>query len=241
MHFVTSFVGSLVVAGSLLLAQDQATSLLYAIKNPTPGERLMLQQHFDVLGNCCGGGANATGPLEVVVQGNQVRALLAIAPGAQFVDFGRPFHDVELERAIAAGLDVPDPGYFTVAEIEAAIDAQVALHPTRARKVNLSTLPGGVLTHDGRSIYALKVSDNVATDEDEPAIVIIGQHHARELNAPVMVIGAMQRVLAAYGVNAPLTAVVDSCEVYFVPMVNPDGVNHVWTVDDRARWRRSSS
>ena len=121
MHFVTSFVGSLVVAGSLLLAQDQATSLLYAIKNPTPGERLMLQQHFDVLGNCCGGGANATGPLEVVVQGNQVRALLAIAPGAQFVDFGRPFHDVELERAIAAGLDVPDPGYFTVAEIEASV------------------------------------------------------------------------------------------------------------------------
>jgi hypothetical protein len=217
-------------------AQDQATSLLYVVKDPTPGQRLVLQQHFDLLGSCCGGAAAAGGPLEVVVQQHQVQALLAIAPAAEFVRRGRPFAEIERERS-AGGEGVPDPGYYTVAEIEAAIDAQVALHPARARKENISALPGGSLTHEGRPIHALKVSDNVASDEDEPAIVIAAQHHARELNSPVMVIGAMQRILAAYGVNTALTTLVDGYELWFVPMVNPDGVNHVWTVDDM--WRKN--
>ncbi|MEO6596570.1 MAG: M14 family zinc carboxypeptidase, partial [Planctomycetota bacterium] len=237
MRYATAIVGCLSFASATALAQDHTRSQLYLIENPTPGQRLMLQQHFDVLGNCSGSAARATGPLEVVVQQDEVTALLRIVPAAKFVDYGRPFHDIELERAAATGGDVPDPGYYTVAEVEAAIDAQVALYPTRARKVNLSALPGGVTTAEGRPIYALKVSDNVATDEDEPSIVIAAQHHARELNSPVMVIGAMQRVLAAYGSNPTLTAVVNGYELYFVPMVNPDGVNHVWNVDNN--WRKN--
>ena len=70
-----------------------------------------------------------------------------------------------------------------------------------------------------------------------PAIVIAAQHHARELNSPVMVLGAMQRILADYATDPQLQALVDGYELYFVPMVNPDGVNHVWTVDDF--WRKN--
>jgi Zinc carboxypeptidase len=237
MRHATILVGVLLLAAASAPAQDHAASFLYSVANPTPGQRLQLQQRFDLLGNCCGSAAQTAGPLEVIVQQNEVAVLLALAPQAKLVDHSRPFHEVELERAIAAGIDVPDAGYYTVAEIEAAIDAQVALHPTRARKVNISTLPGGTLTHEGRPIYALKVSDNVALDEDEPAIVIAAQHHARELNSPVMVIGAMQRVLQAYGSNPALTSVVNGYELWFVPMVNPDGVHHVWTVDDF--WRKN--
>ena len=65
-----------------------------------------------------------------------------------------------------------DAQYYTVPEIEAAIDAMVTAYPTLARKVDLSALPGGQLTIGGRHIYALKVSDNVAVDEDEPAILL---------------------------------------------------------------------
>jgi hypothetical protein len=239
MRLVAAALGGLMFASAAALAQQQATSFLYQIQDPTPGQRLLVQQHFDVLGRCCGAAApNATGPLQVVVDAQEVAGLLAIAPTARLVDASRPFQEVALERAIAAGgNDIPDANYYTVAEIEAAIDAQVAAHPTLARKVNLSTLPGGVLTHEGRPIWALKVSDNVASDEDEPALLLAAQHHARELNSPVMVIGAMQRVLAAYGTDPALTAVVDGYELYFVPMVNPDGVNHVWNVDQL--WRKN--
>ena len=220
-----------------LWAQAEPPSYLYALKNPTPGQRLLLQQHFDVLGSCCGGAAASTGPLEIVVQQQELGAFLSIAPRAQLVDVSRPYRDIAVERAIAAGEDMPDLAYYEVAEIEAAIDAEVTLHPGLAQKVNLSTLPGGVFTHQNRPIFALKISDNVAVDEDEPAIVLAAQHHARELNSPVMVIGAMQRMLAAYGTDPAITAVIDSSEIYFVPMVNPDGVDYVWNTN--ANWRKN--
>lgn len=214
MHrFFAPLAGGLLAVSTGLLAQGATTSYLYEIKNPTPGQRLLLQQHFDVLGACCGSAAHSTGPMEVVIEAHERAAFLSIAPAAQLVDIGRPFHEVELERQAAAGVDVPDPGYFTVAEIEAAIDAQVAVYPTLARKVDLSTLPGGALTIQGRHIYALKVSDNVAQDEDEPAIVIAAQHHARELNTPVMVLGAMERILSGYATDASLRAAVDGHEL----------------------------
>src|SRR5436190_18483442 len=212
----------------------QSPSLHYVVRDPTPAQHLLLQQHFDVLGACCGNAG--TGPVDVVLERDRVQLLMAIAPQAQFVETGRPFAEIQLEQQIAAGIDI-DAAYYTVAEIEAAIDLQVAAHPAIAQKVNLSTLPGGVLTHEGRPIFALKVSDNVAIAEDEPAIVLAAQHHAREVNSPVMVIGAMQRVLAGYATDPQLAALVNGYELWFVPMVNPDGVNHVWNVDNL--WRKN--
>lgn len=216
---------------------QSAPGYLYEIANPTPAQHLLLRRHFDVLGNCCGSSSLTGKRLEIVIEKEQVAALLAIAPTAKLLDVGRPFHEVRLARAQAAGVDVPDPGYFTVAETEAEIDALVATYPTLAAKVNLSTLPGGSLTHEGRPIWALKISDNVATDEDEPAIVLACQHHARELNTGVVAIGGMQRVLAGYATDPAVQAAVDEHEIYFVPMVNPDGVHHVWTVYDY--WRKN--
>lgn len=212
---------------SAALAAQQLPSLLYQVPNPTPGQRLLLQQHFDVLGSCCGTAAATTGSLEIVVETAQIGLLLAIAPTAQFQSIGQPL----------AGLTDIDSQYYTVAEITAEIDALVLAHPTRARKVDLSTLPGGAVTVGGRHIFALKVSDNVAVDEDEPAIVLAAQHHAREVNAPVMVVTAMQRVLNGYATDAQLQALVDGHELYFVPMVNPDGVDYVWNTNNL--WRKN--
>jgi Zinc carboxypeptidase len=221
----------LAVAATVATAVAQQSLQHYRIPQPTPGQRVLLQQHFDLLGNCCGGGAGSTGPLEVVIDAAQAGLLLAIAPSAQLVGAGQPY------AFLATGGGDIDSGYYTVAEIEAEIDALVVAFPTLARKVNVSALPGGVATHQGRPIYALKVSDNVAADEDEPAIVLAAQHHARELNSPHMVIGAMQRILAGYATNAALQTLVDGNELWFVPMVNPDGVDYVWNTNNL--WRKN--
>jgi hypothetical protein len=222
----------LVVAfAGMLAAQDGP--FRYLVKTPTPAQRLMLHQHFDVLGACCGGAATS-GPIDLVVDAQQVPLLLAIAPAAERTGHARPYHEIELEQD--QGFD-PDANYYTVLEIEQAIDALVVQFPTLAQKVDLSALPGGVLTHQGRPIFALKVSDNVAVEEDEPAFVLAAQHHARELNTPHMVIRAMQRVLADYATDPQLQALVDGRELWFVPMVNPDGVEHVWNVSNL--WRKN--
>ncbi|MGK0433681.1 MAG: hypothetical protein ACJA0V_002831 [Planctomycetota bacterium] len=213
----------------------QAPSALFSLTSPTPGQWVMVQQHFDPLDSCC----NTQLPnqaVHFVVESGKRNLVKTLLPTAVHVRDSQPFQQT-FNELLASEEDAPPVAYYTVAEIEAAIDAEVALHPTLATKVNLSTLPGGQLTHEGRPIYALKVSDNVGSDEDEPAIVIAAQHHARELNAPHMVLGAMQRVLGGYATDPQIQAVVDNYEIYFVPMVNPDGVEHVWTVDEF--WRKN--
>ncbi len=144
-----------------------------------------------------------------------------------------------LELSIDGGADAtpPAPEYYTTAEVEQEIDALASAYPQLAVKIDLTTWPGAARTHDDNSIFALKVSDNAAADEDEPAILLAAQHHARELNTPHMVIRAMQRTLSGYGTDPALTQLVDGYEVYFVPTVNPDGVDHVWCCDNF--WRKN--
>ncbi|MFK7741488.1 MAG: M14 family zinc carboxypeptidase [Planctomycetota bacterium] len=227
----------LAAATSLAQATPPAPArAVYTLDNPTPGQWLQIQQHFDTLDTCH---PTAIPPAKAafLVEPGQSALAHSLLPNATYKRDAQSFQETYSQMLAASGIDVPPTAYYTVAEIEAAIDNEVALYPALAQKVDISSLPGGMQTHEGRPIYALKVSDNVSADEDEPAIVVIAQHHARELNSPHMVIGAMQRLLAAYATDPALQAVVDDYEVWFVPMVNPDGVDYVWNADEF--WRKN--
>lgn len=234
---------SLTVVALTAALAAQEPSRLFRVPGPVaPGTLLRIEQLGLDLLRCCG--AAASGDLDVVLWSvAEERRLLAVAPAAKLVRRGEPFRVTyaRLQQQYLAQnphLDLPpDPGYYTVSEVEQEIDALVAAHPAICQKVDLTALPGAVRTHNNHPIYALKISDTVASDEDEPAIVIAAQHHARELNSPHMVIGAMRRVAQGYGADPQLTAVVDQKELWFVPMVNPDGVDHVWNVDNF--WRKN--
>ncbi len=213
---------SIVAASSTAIAQDPGTS--YHLRLDRQVSRVVedsLRARYDIL--------PGTGQrLEVILS-------LAEYPGFQQLGFkttliarGEPFGSLH---------DAPDPNYYTPAEIEAKIDGYVRAYPALARKIDLSSMAGGSKTHQGRSMFALKVSDNVAVDEDEPAILVASQHHARELNTPVVVFHLIDKILAGYAGNAALRNLVNGYELLFVPCVNPDGVNAVWTRDNL--WRKN--
>lgn len=223
------------VAGSLPgqvpPADDIGTSYHFRVPGSAPaGIRAAIERRF---GCDCASHA-AGGDLDVIVAPSDLEAFRLLAPPETvLVARGRPFREIA-----AAGVQGgPDPGYFTTAEILAEINSLAAANPTLARVVDLTTLAGAARTHANNSIWALVVSDNVTTDEPEPAIVVAAQHHSRELNSPFMVIGAMRRVLQLYATDPAIRQVVDENELWFVPCVNPDGVDHVWNVDNF--WRKN--
>ena len=116
----------------------------------------------------------------------------------------------------------------------AALQAQ---YPGIAQKVDLTALTGAPMTHGGRHISALKISDNVGSDEDEPNQLYVGNHHAREIATPAHMIEWMRDLCARYGVDPDLTAAIDGNEIWVIPTLNPDGLQHVWNVDQW--WRKN--
>jgi carboxypeptidase T len=60
------------------------------------------------------------------------------------------------------------------AEMSAEILAVANANPSIVSRFSIGT------SYEGRQIWAVKVSDNVATDENEPEVLLVGLHHARE-------------------------------------------------------------
>jgi carboxypeptidase T len=141
-----------------------------------------------------------------------------------------------------AWIDYP-PGfeeYHTYAEMERALDDAVAGYPDLVRKFSIGR------SYEGREIWAVKISDNVALDEDEPEVHFECNIHAREHLTAEMCLYVLRLLTAGYGVDERITQIVDSTELYLIPMLNPDGVEHDiasgLTEDGRAlaaNWRKN--
>jgi hypothetical protein len=135
-------------------------------------------------------------------------------------------------RALKQGRAPGLGAYTTYTEMITQINGYAATYPNLAQ---VSTLPP--LTHQGRQIYALKISDNVAVDEDEPEVLIIGNHHARELITVMIPLAIADSLLTSYGSDPQFTEWVNEREIWIVPVLNPDGFEYVEFND--VNWRKN--
>lgn len=124
-----------------------------------------------------------------------------------------------------------DPKYHDPGEVEEFLEQTQARFPGIARLFVLG------FTEEGRPYYALKISDNVMAEEDEPAIFFIGEHHAREVMTPEISMDIINMLVRNYGSNAAVTDIVNRTEIWVIPNHNPDGSNYVFTVN--TWWRKN--
>ncbi|MCD4795544.1 MAG: carboxypeptidase regulatory-like domain-containing protein, partial [Candidatus Cloacimonetes bacterium] len=87
-------------------------------------------------------------------------------------------------------------------------------------------------------IWALKVSDNVETEEDEPCVYYMGEHHAREPISLEVTMAILYHILDNYGVDPTITDNVNNTQIWFVPLVNPNG-HKIVTDEDDLWWRKN--
>jgi carboxypeptidase T len=88
-----------------------------------------------------------------------------------------------------------------------------------------------------RDILAIKISDNVETDEDEPEALIMALHHAREWPTSEIAVQLIENLTDMYGSDARISWLVDNREIWIVPVVNPDGLDYALNVDEN--WRKN--
>lgn len=77
----------------------------------------------------------------------------------------------------------------------------------------------GRSTH-GKPILAVKVSDNAAQEEDEPAWLFLGIIHGREPLGLRITLGLIDDLARGYGVDPEITDWVNAYEIWFVPVQN---------------------
>ena len=112
-------------------------------------------------------------------------------------------------------------GHWTLAQMESILDSFAQDFPQIcAQKTSIGT------TIQGRSIWMVKISDNVNVDENEPEVEFDGMHHSREPLAMEGTVTFMNWLLENYGTDPEATFIIDNRELYFVPLVNPDGYEY---------------
>jgi len=127
-----------------------------------------------------------------------------------------------------------DADYTQPWELNDRIAELVALRPDVTR---LDTLGYTGTRH--MPLVALCVSDNPYLDEpDEPAIVFVGPHHGEEVLGLEIVLNNCRNLLEAYTVDSTLTSMVNESEIWFVPLVNPEG--WTWTAEGRYELKRKN-
>jgi len=127
-------------------------------------------------------------------------------------------------------------GFYTYGEVVAELDTMRMLYP------NLITEKYSIGTSiEGRTLWAVKISDNPEINEAEPEVFFNSMIHAREPAGMMAVIYFMYHLLEKYGSDPEITYLVDNREFYFVPVINPDGYEYNRSINPSGggMWRKN--
>jgi murein tripeptide amidase MpaA len=122
--------------------------------------------------------------------------------------------------AMAGNFPPKDSRYHNYAEMVADIKAVEAAHPSIVDVFSMGK------SYQGREIWAAKISDNVATDEDEPEVLFDALHHAREHLTVEQALYLLHLLADNYGSDGTIANLVNTREVWIVFMLNPDGAEY---------------
>ena len=110
-------------------------------------------------------------------------------------------------------------GFYTYEEALAILDSMHAKFP---QWISAKAPISAELTYQNRPIYYVRISDNPDIDENEPEMLYTALHHSREPASLTQLIYFMWYLLEN-SQNPDIQYLLENTELYFVPIVNPDG------------------
>lgn len=166
--------------------------------------------------------------------------LLPVAAGLALSPAGSLPARAAQESAFPAGYE----GYDTYAQMVADIDGLIAARPKIVSKQAIGQ------SYQGRTIWAVKISADVAVDRNEPEVLFESLHHAREHLTVEEALRVIHLLVDNYRANPAkattelerrVSAIVKSREIWVIPMVNPDGAEYDISdpADGFQRWRKN--
>ncbi|GAB4189802.1 MAG: M14 family metallopeptidase [Roseiflexaceae bacterium] len=132
-------------------------------------------------------------------------------------------------------LDFPvaDSAYHNYAEMTTAIQTVAAAKPSIVSRFSMGK------SYQNRDLWAVKISDNVTVDENEPEVLFIGLHHAREHLTVEMTLYILNLLANGYGTDSTITNLVNTREIYILFNMNPDGGEYDVATGTYRSWRKN--
>lgn len=135
-------------------------------------------------------------------------------------------------------LDFPaeDAIYHNYAEMTAALDVLAEKNPGLVHKFSIGK------SVEGREIWGIRINPHVKSAGEStalPGIVFMGGHHAREHLSMELPILYAEHLVGHYGKDDVITDLLNTRDIYFVPMVNPDGAEFDISTGDYKMWRKN--
>jgi carboxypeptidase T len=132
-------------------------------------------------------------------------------------------------------LDFPgaDSQYHNYAEMSAEVANTAAAFPAIVQRFSIGR------SYEGRELWAVKISDNVGTDEPEPEVLFTANQHAREHLTVEMALYLLREFTTKYGSDPGITNIVNGRETWIVVSVNPDGSEYDVATGAYRMWRKN--
>jgi hypothetical protein len=110
-----------------------------------------------------------------------------------------------------------DGRYLTYAQFRDTMATIAANNPTTCKLETLGT------SYNGNLLLAMKVSNNPGIHENEPAIHFEGDMHGDEKIGWAVAFEMLKYLVSNYGTDTLVTRLVNTREIWLLPMYNPDG------------------
>jgi hypothetical protein len=149
---------------------------------------------------------------------NESEASLLHANGFEFeklpeIHAGKLLNDIDNQ---SVGQDSVR-SYYTLAEYNSFMINTAAQFPGICQLVQFGS------SVQNRPLYFMRISDNVAIQEDEPEFRLVSSIHGNEVVGYDILIRLIQLLTSGYGNDLRITNIVNNTELWICPMFNPDG------------------
>lgn len=107
--------------------------------------------------------------------------------------------------------------YPTYPAYEALMQQFASDHPQICKLITIAAL------RSGRKILALRISDNVNVEENEPEFLYTSSIHGDETTGYILMLHLADSLLTSYGSSQRITDMVNNFDIVICPLANPDG------------------
>jgi len=232
-HVLSFWLGLFCICGlifnsvpSLALANERKMLIEVEIKDPSDIQKLQ-QMNIDIATE------RLIPPIRAIVKERQLQELR---------EYGWRFQVIidDLKQYFVENIDVDGNlgAYHTYEEMVEEMSLIAERYPEITRLIDIGDSWEKTQGIADRDIWAMKISDNPDSEEDDESdVLIVGCHHARELISVEIPLAIVRALTDKYPADARIKYLVDNREVWIIPMLNPDG--HVYVEEVNSTWRKN--